>query len=259
MDNETNIQQDEAFLQLEGYLSESGIPYHRSKFKFVINNETGYNFIIPGAIIFVCSKNKFIHTDSVLKFERFLVLLKEKGINLKIYVYVSGIDSMSLSDLIKDCGINSYGLDIKYVADIKEIIPADYIYYAASCGPIYTFAVQEDVSQYTYPIYILKNEYDRACAFMTDSEIKNVNRLDIIIVDELPDNCYKVKLNKTNGNYKDKDYINRFVKQMTFIPLPGGNRMPVRLIEGHTALCDQCKCLFKVEYIKDGICFKCKK
>ena len=259
MDNETNLKQDEAFFQLEDYFNKVEIPYHKLKFKFIIGQDTGYNFIIPGAVIFVHSKNKFMHTDSVLKFERFLITLKEKDINTKIYVYVADIDKDTLNELIQSCGVNSYGLNIEYVADVKQIVPGDYIYYTDSCGPIYTFAVEEDISEYNFPIYVLKYQYDRACAFMTDSEIENVKRLDIKIVDKLPDNCYLVKLNRKNGNYRDNNYLDLFIKQIKFIPLPGGNRAPVRIVEGHSAPCKMCEGLFKAEYIVDDVCFKCRK
>lgn len=253
---------DEVYDTIEKHLITSEIPFHKDKFRFVLGKSSiGRNFIIPGAIIFVASKNKFKHEGSILTYEKQLISYKDCGIKQTIYMYLYDIDEDDIPQLLSDSQLNTYGINLKLVASLDKLVPAPYIYYIPSGGTLYTFAVKENVEEFqTVPIYVSRYEYDRACTHMTDDEIEMVNRVNLVIVDELPKDVYVITYTNKNRPIKNKkNYIVEFNKKIQFIPLPGGTRPTIRFIEGHTLICKKCGHIYSNDYVKGGLCFKCVK
>ena len=262
--------------KLERYLLENKIPYHKNKIKIIINNSQKHletnqrynnsypnNYIIPGAIIRILSKNKFSHESGLKDYEKTLVHWKNLGIKGIIYNYIYNLtpsDGYSVLDLNNDTSINHMGLDVKFISNLNEIIPEPYIYQINTSGPIYTFAIDDNVLKYSdYTYYITRNQYNRASSYMTDNELKSLHRVDLKIVDKIPDCCYKVFPSNKKKPNSDINYLTQFHHYMKYIPLPGGFRTPIRLIEGHTHSCDKCNNIFNNRYMKDNLCFKCHK
>lgn len=245
---------------IEEYFISQNIPYHKNKFKFIIKRDTGNNFIIPGYVIYVFSKNKLMNKTSMMVFERFLIMLKDKNIDIKFYIYVCNITDIELLEYTSE--INTYGYVVKFINNIDKLIPDNYIYHINTAGPVYTLAVIEDVSKYVnYPIYILKSQLIYASMFMTDDETNNLNKINLVVVDKLPDCHYKVALTTSNAECKNlkNDIVISFTKKIKYLPLPGGNRKPNKYIKGLSEYCSKCKGLFKFKYIINNICFKCSK
>lgn len=252
---------EKAFDNIEDYLITSDIPYHKDKFRFVLGKKSiGRNFIIPGAIIFVASKNKFKHESSILSYEKQLISYMENNIKQIVYMYLYDIDEEEIPELLSNNQINTYGIDLRFVATVDKLVPAPFIYFVTSGGPLYTFAVKENVEEFQRtPIYVSKFEYDRACTHMTDDEIEMMNRVNLVVFDELPKDVYWVTYNNRNMSAINKDYLIKFNKKIKFIPLPGGTRPTIRFIEGHTMKCKVCGHIYSNDYIKDEVCFKCEK
>jgi hypothetical protein len=81
--------------------------------------------------------------------------------------------------------------------------------------------------------------YNRAIAIMDDSEVERLHTYNIIITDDHPYNTVYIIMD-TNNNKEP------FTNVIKFIPLGGGQRSAIRIIENMTTQCENCQ---KIVYL----------
>jgi len=256
-DHYQNIRKN-AYQKLTQYLTDNAIPFYFTK---LYDNSHDNSYIIPGALIRVLAKGRFLHEDGICSYEHTISKLAQDEFTYKIYIYIYNIDdtdTFCAEDLHDSNAMSDRGLDITFINDPSEIVVAPFIYQIDTCGPLYTFAVDKDVVKYSkYTYYVSKNQYQRASVYMTDAEIASMNRVKLEIVDELPNNQYKV-FPTNRQKPKHKNYFTQFHMQMKYIPLPGGFRPPIRFIDGYTSYCILCNRLYDNRFINEKKeCPKC--
>lgn len=248
------------------YLDTQNIPYYNNKLHHIIGEKFGDNVIIPGHIILNYSINKFCHKEGTKSYSKQLFKLYKSNIKQHIYIYIYNYDNTSednkkmLNYIQNEYFTTTYDLNITYITDITQIKSDEFIYVINSCGPIYTLVVLPDNNPYTkFKYYIGNSQYQRALTYMNEHEVNLLKRYDIIIDDDIINNTqYKVNFKNCKTPTTEINYLTTFHKYMKYIPLPGGTRNPIKVIEGHTTKCIKCNQIFNNHYIVNTTCFKCR-
>jgi hypothetical protein len=249
---------------IQKYLINSNIPYHFKQFINFLPGEKLHepHFIIPGAIILSCSRNRLCHSNGTLTLEKKFHRYYQFDFKKRIYICIHNKNEEDdCLKLFEESGINSFGLDIIVINQLTDIKPKEYNYCIDSCGPLYTLAMLQDkniiAKHINYLYHVPKYEYDRATTYMNQIEIDNMKRFNFKIVDNLSNIKYRVNLINKKTDY-GINFFQQFYQVLKYIPLPGGTRPPITHIKGHTIYCKKCQKLFNHRHVnQDDICVFC--
>ncbi len=213
---------------------------HNIPFREITNG----TFETLNTIIKIRKFTSLIHHDCVVR------LCKQINENIfkpaYIYIeniYIENIENEEIFTKIKHF-IETNTINSCVIHDINEYFFNEYsseIRY----GIIHTGALWSLVSKFEemYSIingnYILINPdvYKRAIVIMTDDEIELLWKYNIHIIDISDIEVCII----TQDTYNTRT---KFIHKINYMPLVGGNRIPIRIEEGITYLCEQCNRIF---------------
>lgn len=261
---------------LATYFEKNKIPYHWNALNKLWKphshserkQQIRTHFVIPGKIILPVTYRTLRHSDGQVRIEKALMALYQKQIIQKIIILIHTIPETTPKDSITtqyltDYNINTFNQSVTITTDMSTITSEPYIYYISSNGPIYTLAMNDDVSEFQnlkVPLQTTRNVYNNSIIFMTEEKQKRLSRIPLEILDTEPQSLYYVSFLNSTPNGHKFNYLYEFVHKLPYCALPGGTRTPLQHLPGVTDYCGQCKALFKVKYInEDNVCIKCVK
>ena len=217
-------------------LKETNIPFDRKT-----NKKIASLYITPNAIIIT-------HTFAAVWRGSGLVKLAKRISSIdafNIYLHLENITNqhhydMFIKDISRKINIKRLNIinDLSQVPQIPDIF--NYNFGIIHCGAIWTLVMERMHDTIMgRPILVPQNIYNRAIAIMDESELERLHTYNIIITDDHPSNTVYIIMD-TNNNKEP------FVNVIKFIPLDGGQRSVIRIIENMTSQCENCQ---KIVYL----------
>ncbi len=206
-------------------------------------HKDGNMYETQNSIIKIRQFSSLIHEDTIKKLITQINKINEKP----VYIYIHDITNESNFMAVKNT-IESNCINVNVICNIDEYYSNEYsgeIRY----GIIHTGAVWTLVSNHAEMYNIINGHfvlipstvYARAIVIMTDNEIELLNTYNINVIDGDLDTevCYI-----TRDTYATRT---KFIKRIDYVPLEGGNRIPMRVIEGVTDHCPNCNRLVYID------------
>lgn len=191
--------------------------------------------------------------DLICQIKRQLDLLPNTH---KLYLYLPNY--IGNDDITRKIQFNDR---IKIIRNLDDIEYNDLDIVIDSPNALKTIALLDDTEMNKFllkynTLTVKKDTYYNTIIYLTDSELQQLNKLTIKIVDEYPQSYLFITQNRRKDLPYKRDTIFT-IFQDTIIYKKPRNEFPIRHIDGYTSICSNCNEIYKKFFVNNGICFKC--